>query len=66
MNKDSKSPAKTASRIKLALRRVSVRTLNDSELTQVAGGTISVDTEHDPTGCNRSITIGPDLPYRFR
>jgi hypothetical protein len=49
MNKNTTSQA--PSRIKLALRRVSVRTLTDTELTGVAGGSVSIDTENDPTGC---------------
>jgi hypothetical protein len=49
MNKNSNSSV--PSRIKLSLRRVSLRTLSDSELTGVAGGSVSIDTEGDPTGC---------------
>jgi hypothetical protein len=60
MNKNSTSPS--PSRIKLALRRVSLRTLSDSELSGVAGGTASVDTEN-PSGCRGGGPGGrPHLP----
>ena len=60
MNKDTRPRAQTPSRIKLSLQRVSLRALNNDELSRVAAGTsISQDTESDPTGCH-AIIIAPD------
>ena len=62
MNKDTKARVQTPSRIKLALHRVSLRTLSNDELSRVAAGTsISIDTHYIPTGC-RGIIIRPDQP----